>query len=355
MRKIWKSIGVFLVTGLFILAIFIPVCQSWYSPKYGKDYQGLSTETKPTSGVRAGSTFLELDTSKVSVYNGTTWYEIDPSWWYSWNRINFSNTEVNATTKITDLNADLLDGKSEEEFGDLSENETISGNWVNTTNPWADNEVANDLTIDGGSINNSPIGATIPSPAKFGDSLNYIEFDHDGGATLHGNARDERHLEIDISRFKLGGINDPIFDSEGIFITLDFADGTDDEAFATDRVPFRWDESTDITVMIDWFSDTDASDKVAVWCVDYISLGDNETVNGSVTAISHNCGGAGAGKLQRSTFTTKMVKESLTSMDTWGIRLWRDGDNVNDTLEDEARFVQFHIHFIQNKFGGPVS
>ncbi|MDO8621129.1 MAG: hypothetical protein Q7R31_02515, partial [Candidatus Levybacteria bacterium] len=29
----------------------------------------------------------------------------------------------------------------------LSENETISGNWVNTTNPWADNEVADTLTL----------------------------------------------------------------------------------------------------------------------------------------------------------------------------------------------------------------
>lgn len=36
----------------------------------------------------------------------------------------------------------------------LDEAETISGNWVNTTNPWADNEVSDTLTVGfGGSVN----------------------------------------------------------------------------------------------------------------------------------------------------------------------------------------------------------
>src|SRR3990167_2496312 len=34
----------------------------------------------------------------------------------------------------------------------LSQDETITGNWVNTANPWADNEVVNALTIDGGTV-----------------------------------------------------------------------------------------------------------------------------------------------------------------------------------------------------------
>jgi hypothetical protein len=49
----------------------------------------------------------------------------------------------------------------------LSGNETITGNWVNTTNPWEDNEVADDLTISGGSIENTTIGASTPSGGTF--------------------------------------------------------------------------------------------------------------------------------------------------------------------------------------------
>lgn len=45
--------------------------------------------------------------------------------------------------------------------------ETISANWVNTANPWANNEVADDLTISGGTINNSIIGASTSAAATF--------------------------------------------------------------------------------------------------------------------------------------------------------------------------------------------
>ena len=43
---------------------------------------------------------------------------------------------------------------------------TITANWVNTANPWADNEVANDLTIAAGNISNTPItGGNITNAA----------------------------------------------------------------------------------------------------------------------------------------------------------------------------------------------
>ena len=49
----------------------------------------------------------------------------------------------------------------------LNANETILGDWTNTTNPWADNEVADDLTVTGGTLNDSSVGATTPSTGAF--------------------------------------------------------------------------------------------------------------------------------------------------------------------------------------------
>ena len=56
------------------------------------------------------------------------------------------------------LDADLLDGEHASAFEDADaaiaktdEAETISANWINTANPWADNEVADTLTIGPGS------------------------------------------------------------------------------------------------------------------------------------------------------------------------------------------------------------
>lgn len=52
-------------------------------------------------------------------------------------------------------------------FGSLAADETLSGDWDNTANPWADNEVAPGLTIDEGIINDTPIGASTPSTGVF--------------------------------------------------------------------------------------------------------------------------------------------------------------------------------------------
>lgn len=58
----------------------------------------------------------------------------------------------------------------------LSEAETITGNWVNTANAWADNEVANNLTINGGTVTwtdltTYPTGCTNQFVTTIGDTL----------------------------------------------------------------------------------------------------------------------------------------------------------------------------------------
>ena len=50
---------------------------------------------------------------------------------------------------------------------DLTGVENITGDWVNTTNPWADNEVADALTISGGTVNSSVIGGTTAAAGTF--------------------------------------------------------------------------------------------------------------------------------------------------------------------------------------------
>lgn len=42
------------------------------------EYSGLSTDSKPTTGVFNGSTFLEMDTGRVFVFDATTlnWIEL---------------------------------------------------------------------------------------------------------------------------------------------------------------------------------------------------------------------------------------------------------------------------------------
>lgn len=63
----------------------------------------------------------------------------------------------------------------------LSTAETITGNWVNTDNPWADNEVSDNLTIDTGStLNDLSIGSgktwTTTGQLTIGDGGDRIDF-----------------------------------------------------------------------------------------------------------------------------------------------------------------------------------
>lgn len=39
------------------------------------DFVGLSSETKETEGISNGSTFYEVDTSKLFIFYKGTWYE----------------------------------------------------------------------------------------------------------------------------------------------------------------------------------------------------------------------------------------------------------------------------------------
>jgi len=78
---------------------------------------------------------------------------------------NASNEWVESS--LATLETDPIWTAAEPNYGHLGQNETITGNWVNTANPWADDEVADNLTIVGGTVNNTPIGAALASTGAF--------------------------------------------------------------------------------------------------------------------------------------------------------------------------------------------
>lgn len=69
------------------------------------------------------------------------------------------------TGDLPSLSSDTLTDVSS--LAMLDEAETITGDWVNTTNPWADNEVTNALTISGGTVNGTPIGSSSADTGNF--------------------------------------------------------------------------------------------------------------------------------------------------------------------------------------------
>ena len=72
-----------------------------------------------------------------------------------------------------------LDWTSDGGPASLSQAETITGNWVNTTNPWADNEVIDAISIISGIIGANSISGTqtTTGTTTFGDNGDSIIFD----------------------------------------------------------------------------------------------------------------------------------------------------------------------------------
>ena len=115
------------------------------------------------------------------------------------------------------------------QYGALAQDETITGNWVNTANPWADNEVSDTITVGAsGSVNNSALDQELQDfIALTNTPYSIIGYDGDGSIEVRNNIATESFTtEADITDpltaeiILLSGDNDS--DSD----TLDLQDGT---------------------------------------------------------------------------------------------------------------------------------
>jgi hypothetical protein len=194
----------------------------------------------------------------------------------------------------------------------------------------------------------------------FGDTTNYMDVNETGYLTLHGDARIERHADINAGTWIKKGLADPGTSTEGLFCTLDFDKATNETVYYTFHIPWRRCENTGIAVQVKWFHDTNASDanKKVMWGFDYVSIEAGETVdavNTSITQLSAGNHNTDAGKLVSTHFTTKIIAGNLANHDTMGLRFFRVGTDTNDDLDEDARLISVHLHFTMDKLGEPIN
>ncbi len=183
------------------------------------------------------------------------------------------------------------------------------------------------------------------------DGGNYVGIKDDGKILLFGTARVIRHVILDAKRFKMPAANFPGESFEGLFYTLDFDKGTEQNAYGQEHVPFRWAEGTDVEIAIDWLHDgVDAG--VVVWGIEYKAIKAGEVVVGAGTTITKtSAGNHAAGQLVRTAFTSKILGSNLEADDILAFRLFRKAADGADTLDEDARTINVHFHFIKDKLG----
>lgn len=184
-----------------------------------------------------------------------------------------------------------------------------------------------------------------------GDATNYIGFATDGEIALHGTARVNRHWIVDAKRFKLPGLGYPGESFEGLFYTLDFDKNAQEQGFLQEHVPFRWAVGTDMTVIVDWMFDNLDLGQV-VWGLDYMTIKAGDHIIGFPRTITQTTPpGQSPGILIRTEFTTKISALTLETDDMLGIKFYRKAGDLSDTLNQDARLINVHFHFIQDKIG----
>ena len=186
---------------------------------------------------------------------------------------------------------------------------------------------------------------------RVGSILHHIEFKADGELNLVGTARVERHWVIDAKRFKMPAANYPSEGFTGLFYTLDFDKTTDESAYVMDHIPFRKVAGGDIEVSIDWCWHGILLAYDVVWGIEYKAIKEGDTVTGAGTVITETGTALTGNVLERTTFTTKILGSALEADDNIAIRVFRSAEDPEDNLNVDAKLINVHFHFIQDKLG----
>lgn len=151
----------------------------------GSPFQTLTWDTDDSGGGGGGATasasYIEIRENSLLTTNFRDFVT----------SLSFNDGAFDLTASGTQdvrINLDWTNGPAS-----LSQAETITGNWVNTTNPWADNEVVDTLTINGGTVTwtdltTYPTGCTNQFVTAVGDTLTCASVDISANTNLTAGA-----------------------------------------------------------------------------------------------------------------------------------------------------------------------
>ncbi len=205
------------------------------------------------------------------------------------------------------------------------------------------------------------IGTTSPDEtlqvvgsAKFGDDdTNFLKIATDGEVSLAGTARVRKEIIIGAGSFHKGVSAPDTGYINSVIETLDFDKTSTQHGHYNTIVPHDMAAGTDITVQVDWFFDDVEADHYMTWELEYLLLADGEDPTTAPTAIWQKSviSTGNNDKQIHTTFATAIT--GGVADDALAIRFSRDADATNDTddLNQDARMLVVHLHYISDKLG----
>jgi len=186
---------------------------------------------------------------------------------------------------------------------------------------------------------------------RIGDGTNNTYIESDGSLRYEGTATRYDDLKIPMNATNRGTSNMPEWllfrnnGSQGVWL-WSFSSNLEEELYFVVQLPHGWKEGSDIYPHVHWTTKVGQSGNVK-WALEYTwsNIGDNFgaptiissstiTVGNSGTAYNHNLT-----SLPSISATGKNLSSMLIC------RIYRDGDHVDDTFNNEAQILELDFHY----------
>lgn len=204
---------------------------------------------------------------------------------------NVNNIDITGQYKISGSQISSDDLSDTASIGMLDENETLTGNWVNTDNPWADNEVVADLTINSTKDITTTTKVETPEVTTASGDLTLNATGSNitlSSKKLTSPATLTRHYVIGSCEFGRNPTNPPVVNIYGITQALEFTVNTD-LAYYKLHIPDDY-ASGDLLFYVHWTrstTGTDESTKTVKWQLKYLAIdGTSENCNSGEATLS---------------------------------------------------------------------
>jgi hypothetical protein len=131
--------------------------------------------------------------------------------------------------------------------------------------------------------------------------------------------------------------------------TLDFDQAADEFAQFMFPMPKSWNEGT-VTAQFLWKADSGTAAQSVVWAIQAVALSDDDAIDAAFgTAQSVTDAVTALGDLMQSAFTSALtIAGTPAEGDLVVFQVFRDADNVADTLAADARLIGIRLNFTTN-------
>jgi len=182
----------------------------------------------------------------------------------------------------------------------------------------------------------------------FGDANSYLQISNQGKLGLTGNATAWEDLRFPATQLRQGALSKPDFDYTNVGLLFDPA--TTETIYAIAQMPHTWKLGSTIKPHIHW-SPTSTDTGNVYWRLEYKWTNINATESGTWTTLNIQDAADGTvGKHQIIGLgdmdgTGKTLSSAIT------MKLSRIGGDTLDTYTDDARLLEFDIHYEIDAFG----